>query len=73
VRAALVKARRTDLIGDGCDCLIAAKPPRAALDERRRKADRELTERTSGDHIRGTPGREGYRPGRKTAARRRRG
>jgi uncharacterized radical SAM protein YgiQ len=73
VRAALVKARRTDLIGDGCDCLIAAKPPRAALDDRRRKADRAFTERTSGDHIRGTPGREGYRPGRKTATRRRRG
>jgi uncharacterized radical SAM protein YgiQ len=73
VRAALVKARRTDLIGDGCDCLISAKPPRAALDFRRSKAERAFTESTSGDHLRGTPGREGYRPGRKSAARRRRG
>jgi uncharacterized radical SAM protein YgiQ len=72
VRAALVQARRMDLVGDGCDCLIPANPPRAALDERRRKADRAITEETSGDHIRGGA-RSGYRPGRKTAQRRRRG
>ncbi|HEX3597640.1 MAG TPA: YgiQ family radical SAM protein [Polyangiaceae bacterium] len=69
VRAALVQAKRADLIGDGCDCLIPARPPREALDRRRAKADRAFTDQTSGDHIRGTD-RAGYRPGRKTARRR---
>ena len=69
VRAALVAARRTDLIGDGCDCLIPAAPPRAAREAKQRRANAALTEQTSGDHIRGAP-RTGYRPGRKTAVRR---
>jgi radical SAM superfamily enzyme YgiQ (UPF0313 family) len=69
VREALMKAGRDELIGDGCDCLIGAHAPRAALDKRRERANKEVTEQTNGDHIRGTP-RSGYRPGRKTAARR---
>ena len=36
VRRALVEAGREDLIGDGRDCLIPARPPRAALEARRR-------------------------------------
>ncbi len=31
VREALLKARRGDLIGNGCDCLIPSQPPKAAL------------------------------------------
>ncbi len=72
VHAALVKAGRTDLIGSGCDCLIPERPPRAALERRRQRADRDLTEQTSGDHIRGTMPRQGYRPGRKSARRQKR-
>jgi uncharacterized radical SAM protein YgiQ len=70
VHAALVKAKRTELIGDGCDCLIPAHPPRQALDQRRTRAEKAFTEQTSGDHVRGGANREGYRPGRKTARRR---
>lgn len=35
VREALIEAKRTDLIGDGCDCLIQSNPPKEALDKRR--------------------------------------
>ena len=72
VREALLKAGRGDLIGKGCDSLIPANPPKAAL---RRKANGE------GDHYE-SPGEgravhqvpnpessKGYRPGRKTARR----
>jgi radical SAM superfamily enzyme YgiQ (UPF0313 family) len=38
VREALRQAGRQDLIGDGCDCLISAKPPRQAVERRRRDA-----------------------------------
>jgi hypothetical protein len=31
---ALIEAKRTDLIGDGCDCLIPANPPKEALEKR---------------------------------------
>ena len=37
VREALFKAKRTDLIGDGCDCLI---PTKEALETRRWEANR---------------------------------
>jgi uncharacterized radical SAM protein YgiQ len=70
VRKALEQAGRQDLIGEGCDCLIPTRPPREALDKRRRQANEAVREQTSGDHIRGKPG-QGYRPGRKTANRRR--
>ena len=69
VRRALEQAGRQDLIGSGCDCLIPDKPPKEALDRRRRRANESAREQTSGDHIRGTPG-NGYRPKRKSAARR---
>jgi len=69
VRKALEQAGRQDLIGSGCDCLIPDRPPKAALDRRRRDANNRLREQTSGDHIRGGPG-AGYRPQRKTAAKR---
>jgi len=69
VRKALEQAGRQDLIGSGCDCLIPESPPKAALDRRRRDANERIREQTSGDHIRGGPG-AGYRPQRKTAAKR---
>jgi uncharacterized radical SAM protein YgiQ len=71
VRRALEQAGRRDLIGSGCDCLIGDRPPKAALDGRRRRANAQLGEQSEGDHIRGRPG-AGYRPKRKTAARRHR-
>ena len=39
VRKALVQAKRTDLIGNGCDCLIASTPPPEALERRRNDAN----------------------------------
>src|SRR5579864_1780417 len=39
VREALLKAGRGDLIGNGCDCLIPAQPPRQAFEARRREAN----------------------------------
>ena len=68
VRRALEQAGRHDLIGSGCDCLIPDRPPKEALDKKRREATQAFTEETSGDHIRGGPAaaREGRGgPGRK--------
>jgi hypothetical protein len=31
VRGALIQAGRGDMIGSGCDCLIAANPPKEAI------------------------------------------
>jgi uncharacterized radical SAM protein YgiQ len=83
VREALIEAKRTDLIGDGCDCLIPANPPKEALEKRRREAQRAV----EGDHYHTVanpakgekPGERGanpmkptgYRPGRKSQKRRR--
>jgi hypothetical protein len=80
VREALTKAGRADLIGDGCDALIPATPPKEALEAKRRQANAVI-----GDHYHTVanpakgekPGergaeprrRKGYRPGR-TGARR---
>jgi radical SAM superfamily enzyme YgiQ (UPF0313 family) len=79
VREALIETGRTDLIGDGCDALIPARPPKEAIEARRRRAN------AGGDHYhtvanpargekpgeRGAkPAKTGYRPGRKTAKRR---
>jgi hypothetical protein len=80
VREALLKAGRADLIGSACDCLIPVLPPKAAIEARRRRAN----EVVEGDHYhsvanpakgeptgeRGLPN-QGYRPGRKSANRRR--
>jgi hypothetical protein len=79
VREALIQAGRADLIGNGCDCLIPANPPKEAIEARRRHAN----EAARGDHYhtvanpskgepageRGLPNR-GYRPGRKSQKRR---
>ena len=74
VRKALEQGGRQDLIGEGCDCLIPSRPPRDALDRRRKHANDAIREQTSGDHIRDKIGRKksstGYRPGRKSATRR---
>src|SRR5688572_14287725 len=82
VREALIEAKRTDLIGDGCDCLIPANPPKEAVEKRRREAQRGV----EGDHYHtvanpargeqpgergaGPPKPTGYRPGRKSQHRR---
>jgi len=55
VRRALEQAGRRDLIGSGCDCLIPDRPPKEALERKRREATQAFTEQTSGDHIRGGP------------------
>ncbi len=81
VRQALIEAKRQDLIG-GCEGLIAAEPPKEAIEARRKKANAAL----KGDHYHtvanpakgeepGERGAEpvkttGYRPGRKTQQRR---
>jgi hypothetical protein len=71
VRRALEQAGRGDLIGGGCDCLIPERPPKEALDRRRKRANAALADQTSGDHIRSKPG-AGYRPERASAAKRER-
>jgi hypothetical protein len=71
VRKALIAAGRQDLIGEGCKALIPSRPPREALEARRRRAEIEVQ---SGDHVhssRRLPSR-GYRPQRSSAARRER-
>jgi hypothetical protein len=82
VRDALIEAGRQDLIGNSCDCLIPAQPPKEAIEARRRQAQRAV----EGDHYhtvanpaKGEPAGErgaeapkskGHRPGRKTQQRR---
>jgi uncharacterized radical SAM protein YgiQ len=44
VREALQKAGRSDLIGPGCDCLIPAQPPKAALRARMQRANQAIAE-----------------------------
>jgi len=41
VRKALERVGRQDLIGSGCDALIASRPPREAIEGRRHKANHE--------------------------------
>ncbi len=70
VREALLQAGRADLIGNGCDALIPAQPPKEALAARRKQANAALKD---GDHYHTVPNpakKRGYRPGRKTARRR---
>ncbi len=74
VREALTKAGRADLIGDGCDALIPATPPPAALAARRKDANRTL----KADYYHAVPAGKktstggGYRPGRGSRVRRNR-
>jgi hypothetical protein len=70
VRKALQDAGRSDLIGNGCDALIPAQPPKEAINARRQQAQ----DATRGAYVHEIPGtdqghRKGYRPGRKTAGR----
>lgn len=55
VRDALRQANRTDLIGDGCDSLIPSRPPREAMESRRREA----SERFRGDYVHTIPPADG--------------
>lgn len=83
VRKALEQAGRQDLIGPGCDSLIPDKPPREALDNRRKEANSKFRGefvhtippkgsspakgKTSKKQSRHDPG-QGYRPGRRSAS-----
>ena len=72
VRKALEQSGRQDLIGSGCDCLIPAKPPREAIEARRRAANQSMKSgkqkksKSAGNRksSRFAPGK-GYRPDRK--------
>ena len=71
-------AGRADLIGDGCDALIPAGPPREAIEARRQRADHEVRGEAYVHQIpRAQPGPprpagSGYRPHRPGARRRNR-
>jgi uncharacterized radical SAM protein YgiQ len=75
VRQALSAAGRTDLIGDGCDALIPAHPPRQALEARRQRANQEVRDGKYVHQIPAQPQEQprsagsGYRPHRKGARR----
>ncbi|MGD9646201.1 MAG: hypothetical protein AB7U73_10860, partial [Pirellulales bacterium] len=69
--------RSSDLIGEGCDCLIPSQPPKEAIDARREQANRQLrpggeTGKLSQPRAKRQPA-AGYRPQRKTSRRRNRG
>jgi uncharacterized radical SAM protein YgiQ len=78
VREALIQAERADLVGNGCDCLIPANPPKEAIEARRQRANEaarddhyhSVANPAKGEPVgeRGLPN-PGYRPGRKTARR----
>ena len=80
VRRALLKAGRSDLIGNGCDALIPSVPPREAIVRRREDANKAF----AGEYVHTVPTGEkrnpakkesrhpsgpGYRPKRKSARR----
>lgn len=65
VRKALEEAKRTDLIGKGCDCLISDTPPREAFEQRRQEADK----RFRGEYVHRIPS-GGRSKGRKKQSRR---
>jgi hypothetical protein len=76
-RRALLSVGRGDLIGDGCDALIPATPPREAI-EARMAAARKFDPTAPGadldqggyHHAPPAPKAVGYRPGRPTSRRR---
>ena len=83
VRKALEQAGRQDLIGPGCDSLIADTPPREALDKRRKDANTKfrgeyvhtISPKGSAPAKGKTPKKQsrhgpgtGYRPGRRSAS-----
>ena len=65
VREALLQAGRGDLIGNGCDALIPANPPKEALSARRKKSNADLMNADYHHAVK----KRGRRPGRKTAKR----
>jgi uncharacterized radical SAM protein YgiQ len=78
VREALIEAKRQDLIGDGCECLISTHPPKEAILARRRRSNAAIAAdhyHTVANPAKGeAPGerglqKKGYRPGRSTARR----
>jgi hypothetical protein len=75
VREALLQADRQDLIGNGCDCLIPAQPPKEAIEARMRRASYLDSYHSVANPAKGEEAGErrlptrGYRPGRKTARR----
>jgi uncharacterized radical SAM protein YgiQ len=72
VREALTKAGRGDLIGNGCDALIPAAPPKEAIALRRKSANADYYHAVPAPKkTRVTPGK-GYRPERKGHVRRQR-
>ncbi len=69
VREALRQAKRTDLIGDGCDSLIPSRPPREALKKRQQDAN----QRFAGNYVHTPPGTgagKTLKPGRQKQSRR---
>ena len=78
VRKALEQAGRQDLIGAGCDCLIPAKPPKEALERRRKDANKQFRgeyvhtienptkKKKRGKKQSRNVAKEGYRPERKS-------
>ena len=69
VREALQQAKRTDLIGDGCDSLIPSRPPREALKKRQQDAN----QRFAGNYVHTPPGTgagKTPKPGRQKQSRR---
>jgi hypothetical protein len=83
VREALIQARRQDLIGSGCDCLLPAQPPKEAIEARRQRANRAVSGNDDHYHTIANPVKgekpgerglnKGYRPGRKSAKPRKKG
>jgi hypothetical protein len=78
VREALNQVGRQDLIGNGCDCLIPANPPKEAIEARRKRANDPDHYHTVANPAKGekpgergasTPKPTGYRPGRKSQKR----
>ena len=66
VREALQRAKRTDLIGEGCDALIPSRPPKEALQRRRQDAN----QRFAGNYVHTIPGTgAGKRAGQKESRR----
>ena len=53
VRDSLLKAKRSDLIGEGCDCLIPSQPPKEAIHQRRKDAN----QRFAGNYVHTVPSR----------------
>src|SRR5437588_4105891 len=68
VREALIQAGRADLIGNGCDGLIPAHPPKEAIEARRRRANSADHYHTVANPVKGEKpgerGATGYRPAR---------